>query len=552
MAEEARGVSLLWPEGAVKGGVHCDTDDLDLDPLLRALCIDGRYERHIRAVLGNLSADAAILRYRQAVLDDVLRIPALADGLALALDHIGGLVRYMNAPQWQNSDMQQVAWRLSELERYIACVDVLDESLNAADLQAEGLRHLRDRARATADDPLFKALKAELPALLETVRGVRSITIGVNLDDELRPVEATLLAVNRQRYRGQSVIDRFVGGEGGDGIGPLHRFAGADFQKDAFLVRLTEADNPLLNPLFRDLASVMDQACRPIARALKRYVQITGWHIVGLEPEIAFYLGAARLVRQLEARGLPTCRADLAAPEARAASLRDFYNINLALRMDAADSQVPIIANDLDFGPDGRILIVTGPNRGGKTTYTQAVGLAQVMLQAGLPVPARSACMSPVDGIYTHFATAEDPGAEAGRLGEEAARLSAIFTRATANSLILLNESLASTSAGESFYLARDLARALRLLGARAIFATHLHELAAQAETINAESEGDAALLSMVAQVQVSGDNARRTFKIVPGPPLGSSYAREIAARYGLSFDQLAEVLRQRGAVKMK
>src|SRR5690606_27041523 len=117
-------------------------------------------------------------------------------------------------------------------------------------------------------------------------------------------------------------------------------------------------------------------------------------------------------------------------------------------------------------------------------------------------------------------------------------------------SLLLFNESLASTSAGESFYLARDIVRVVRLLGARAIFATHLHELAADADAINAETEGDSKVVSLVSMVQVEdgvhGESARRTYRIVPGPPMGRSYAREIAVRYGISFDQLKERLEAR------
>jgi DNA mismatch repair ATPase MutS len=158
--------------------------------------------------------------------------------------------------------------------------------------------------------------------------------------------------------------------------------------------------------------------------------------------------------------------------------------------------------------------------------------------------------MSPVDAIFTHFAVEERPDQEAGRLGEEAQRLSAIFDKATRHSLLLFNESLASTSANESFYLARDLVRVVRLLGARAIYATHLHELAADADAINADTEGDSTVVSLVSMVAVEqggeGEEVRRTYKIVNSPPMGRSYAREIALRYGISFEQLESQLRAR------
>jgi len=138
-----------------------------------------------------------------------------------------------------------------------------------------------------------------------------------------------------------------------------------------------------------------------------------------------------------------------------------------------------------------------------------------------------------------------------GRLGEEASRLSAIFHKATRRSLVLLNESLSTTSPGESLYLARDIVRALRLLGGRAIFATHLHELA-QTDQLNA-SPGDSLVISMVAgaiTMETSADGApqtvQRTYKISPAPPMGLSYAHDIAQHFGISFEQLTQTLRER------
>jgi DNA mismatch repair protein MutS len=208
-----------------------------------------------------------------------------------------------------------------------------------------------------------------------------------------------------------------------------------------------------------------------------------------------------------------------------------------------------MVLNDVWFGDAGRIFVLTGPNQGGKTTYTQAAGLLHVLAQAGLYVPGESARLSPVDNVYTHFPAEERPDTDAGRLGEEAKRLSEIFAKATRHSLVLLNESLASTSPGEGLYLARDIVRILRVLGARAIYATHLHELAVDCDELNAETPGDSTIISLVSLAEPGGTNGdiQQTYRILPGPPQGRSYAREIAARYGISYEQLEEMLRKRG-----
>jgi DNA mismatch repair protein MutS len=138
-----------------------------------------------------------------------------------------------------------------------------------------------------------------------------------------------------------------------------------------------------------------------------------------------------------------------------------------------------------------------------------------------------------------------------GRLDEEAERLAVIFRQATPSSLILLNETLAGTAASEAEGLARDAIRGIRLLGARAIYVTHLHDLAMAVDELNASTPGVSLVGSLVADAEDEEDEAsgrhRRTFRIHPGLPRGRSLASDIARRYGISYSQLAALLRERG-----
>jgi DNA mismatch repair ATPase MutS len=209
-----------------------------------------------------------------------------------------------------------------------------------------------------------------------------------------------------------------------------------------------------------------------------------------------------------------------------------------------------VVTNPVTCDASGRVWILTGPNRGGKTTYTRALGLAHILAQAGLYVPGRSARLSPVDAIYTHFPAQESAQVGQGRLDDEAMRLAAIFAQATPHSLILLNEVLAGTSTVEALGLALDAVRGLHLLGARAIYVTHLHDLALRVDEINAQTAGDGVTGSLVAEVDEDGAERgvqRRTYHIRRGPPVGLSYASEIAVQHGISFPQLQQLLRTRG-----
>jgi DNA mismatch repair protein MutS len=386
--------------------------------------------------------------------------------------------------------------------------------------------------------------------------GFPSVSIGVNLDSQLRPVEATLLAIHDKPFKGGKLLDRLMGKKNASkpdqGLGPLHVVPNKHVEGlDNRLVRLPTRVDPLMVPLFRDLYEMLRWLIEPMNVTLKQFAEVNTSYLISLETEIAFYLGAAALIRRMQTAGLPVCRPCVLSSQERSCQLNDMYNLLLALHATEDETgRLPkdaIVLNDVAFGSEGRIFILTGPNLGGKTVYTQAAGVIQVLFQAGLFVPARQASISPVDSIYTHFAILENSDSGMGRLGEEALRLNEIFQSATDQSLVLLNESLASTSPGESLYLARDIVCALRLYGVRAIFATHLHELAEDVDQINAEVKGDSRVISLVAGIAVEGEAADaiegivpRTYQIKPGPPRGLSYARGIASRYGISFEQLS------------
>jgi DNA mismatch repair ATPase MutS len=555
------GVSLLYPSDAVDRSAfqHWSKNalaDLAVDKLVKALRHGPTYEHSVREILLTLCSDPEIITYRQETLEDFLNNPDFVGKLASLLPLMERLHTYAgNRGMAQEDSIQQLLGRLNELNTYLSVVQKMRAAFqsSATAIRSRALKELDARLGQLEADETFQSMQENLPEMLARLNGVPSITLGINLDNELRPVEAVLLSVNDKPFKGGSFLDRLVGrkkaAKGDQGIGPIHEVP-SDFVQgiDSRVVRLPNRIDPLMVPLFRDVYEVLKAVISPIASGLRRYAQVHADLLLPLDQEIAFYLGAAALVQQMRELGLPMCRPEVLPAEARAAKIDQMYNLLLALHPvyeHGSDQRAPIVLNDVDFGPDGRIFILTGPNQGGKTVYTQAVGMLQLLFQAGLYVPARQASISPVDGIYTHFATEEEFNSRQGRLSEEASRLSEIFKTLTRHSLVLLNESLSSTSPRESFYLSLDIVRALRLYEVRAIFATHLHELADGLDSLNAEGQSDSLIASLVAGVEAEeaseAQDVARTYQIKPGPPRGLSYARGIAHRFGISYEQLAE-----------
>jgi DNA mismatch repair protein MutS len=546
-------VSLLYPPGAgVRGRpsrAALDETDLGLAPIIRALDIDGRHGRFVAGVLGELCADPHTITYRQDMLDDLLRLPELAAACAGVLPHLGELAGAGRTQRWGDDiPLLQVAGRLAELDGYVGCVEGLCSALDAAGgaLRAAGWLALRDELAASRADPDYQRLAAELPGLRAQLDQAGSVTLGINLDPQLRPESATVVSINRGRFAGKgTLLDALFGPRtAADAI----RGITALYKADESRPRTPEHE------LFRDLSRLLERVAAPVAAMIATFTRLSGAGLAAIEPELAFYLGAARLVGELRAAGLALCRPEIAPAEERACTVSRIYSLDLALRLRAAHGPAglaaALVTSDVAFGPGATLFILTGPNSGGKTTFIRAVGQAQALFQAGLPVPGTSARISPVDAIFTHFASAERLDSGGGRLAQELERLAQIFRSASGRSLVLLNEPLASTDHTSARALGRDLAAGLLLLGARAIYVTHLHELVDDALAINRAAPG-AGAVSLVAGSALDADGTQPapTYTIAPGRPQPPGYAAELARRHGLSLSQIAQTLRERGVV---
>ncbi len=522
-------LSLLFPRGKRPSAAaeSAWARDLRLDDLISAFATEPRYVNFIRQTLTALNADPEVIAWRQAVLSDLLENAALTQTVEQLLPRFADL-RQGRAlfGQRQRPPLLETADRLAELDLFIHTAQSLHAALQEAALRATALIELRDQLARLIADPNFAALREELPALQRPLQKLASLTIGVNLDAQLQPSAAVLLSINEQPFgEPRSFLSKLIGQRADSNdespIAPLHSLP-------------EERQYRLLSPLFQDLERIVSSVVQPVARSLGKYVRISAAPLAALEQELAFYLSAVRLVRLLRERGSPLTQPQVAPIEARLTHIEGLVNLQLILKQPH-NSPVP---NDAHFDDQGRIAILTGPNSGGKTTYLQAVGLAHVLFQAGLPIPARSAQLSPVDAIFTHFPALETQ--QQGRLAEEAARLRHICLHATEHSLVLMNESLSSTVASEATYLAQDVLCGLRAIGARAIYATHLVDLPARISEMQEAVQGESALFSLVAGVRLNdAGEAQPTFRIERGAPHGRGYAREIARRHGISLEQI-------------
>ncbi len=483
------------------------------------------------------TADPTVIHYRAAIFADMLATPEVAATFVKVLPVLSdiGELRRMSAASERTTDEYLLS--LSEIELYISSVEILrDGLLPVRDrLQSHSLLALCDYIQTIAESEYYTELNQKLAELTNRVRDIKSITIGVNLDATLRADQCGVLSINPRPFKSGDTIDKILRmsfkSDEYTLIAPLSPFAKgqSENQKTAMSIAINTA-----------IGDVFKSSVRSWKKIVQSYVLDNTNFLIEVMPEIEFVICATRLMETLREKGLPLCTPQLRPAEENAFATKGLYNPAVALAIREAS-----VENDFTFDKDGMIYILTGPNRGGKSVITCAVGLAAAFCQLGMLVPARDFSYSPAGGIFTHFPTESGDTVDKGRLGEECARLGDIFAACDRSSIVLLDESLSSTGAYEASYIGAEVLLGFAKVGCRTLFSTHLHTLAARAEELCAEAAafGGAKIDTLVAKIAEDGT---RSFKILRQRPDGKSYARDIAEKYGLSLDKITETIEKK------
>jgi DNA mismatch repair ATPase MutS len=220
------------------------------------------------------------------------------------------------------------------------------------------------------------------------------------------------------------------------------------------------------------------------------------------------------LHEQLAQKGEPVSFPLPVAPGERRHSFQGLYDVCLALSMEQK-----VVGNEVQADRKN-LVIITGANQGGKSTFLRSIGLAQLMMQAGLFSPAEFFWANVCDGLFTHYRREEDATMTSGKLDEELSRMSEIVNQLTSNSLVLFNESFAATNEREGSEIARQIISALWEKRIKSFFVTHLYEFA---RGLYDQNIADAIFLR--AERQADGG---RTFKLIEGEPLPTSFGEDL------------------------
>ena len=530
-------ISLLYPD---ERSMEHHQDRRNLPEISEAVCdelgLNEIFGLRNSSLTDFFTMDTEVIEYRQQTIRDMMNIPEIKKTLAEVhpiLDDIRQL-RILDNDDANTGD--SYLYSITEIELYVSCIDTLKEGFVPVrdKIQSRAFSELCDFIVALSESEYYIELNKKLEDLSSRVREVKSVTIGVNLDRQLRPESAGVISINSEQFKSGKMLDKILR---------------MSFKNDAFtcISELSPVKKGQSENRKEALMAAFNNAIEEVFKgSVKGWRNIVGGYVLDntdfllkLLPEIEFVSRATDLMNRLaDQPGCNVCMPTVRPMEEKTFTATELYNPRVALAIDDE-----IVTNDFTFDDEARIYVLTGPNRGGKSVITVAVGASQALCQLGLPVPASSASISVADGIFTHFPEGADDTIDKGRLGEECARLKEIFDAVTPDSMILLDESLSSTGAYEATYIASEILSGFAALRCRGIFSTHLHDLAAGISDINARSlaSGGIKIDTLVAGIE----EGRRSFKIYRAKPDGKSYAKDIADKYGLSFEGLMQRARE-------
>ena len=478
---------LPWNEEALK-------NDLGLDVVLNAMALGDRYLFYVAkvAILSSIT-DLDTILYRQHVLADCLRNAQIVrDIYQLSIEAIEGerkgLWGYFQYPAGiLRRAVEVMLMFVGALKRLRVAADQHSNKFGS-----DGFSRLFTMLKEELSDEYFSAIEIHLRRL--------KFRHGVLVSAELS-----------EGNTGHNYILRKPHEERGSWLTRMF-----SEKPQAYTFRLHPRDEGGA----RALSELNDRGVNLVANALAQSTD----HILSffqmLRTELAFYIGCLNLHARLTEMREVTCFPIPTTIGGRKLSFSGLYDIPLAL-----SAEQKVVGNDLN-ADGGNLFVITGANTGGKSTFLRSIGLAQLMLQAGMFVPAESFSSEVFYGIFTHYRREEDEAMESGKWDEELSRMSEVVDRLRPNSILLLNESFSSTNQREGSEIAEQIVRALLDNNVKVLFVTHLSHFA---RGMFVQKPHGAIFLRAERR-----SDGTRPFKLIVGEPLQTSYGPDL---YRAIFD---------------
>lgn len=511
-------------------------DDLMTDRVASMIC--RRNPASVQKLFREMCTDTEVMDYRLDALEDIMHNPKLSPALHTAADRLLETEKKNSGGNGSPDSFTALGDRIEMLDSYISCMEslnTLSEELGDS-IKSAAFKSFFSIIKERCECGEFIQMKRDISELKEAFsQKIRSVTVAINFNAEMRPISAGIVnfsdkpagekqnVFDRLFYKTSAYSDTVVSGRLRSGVP----------NEDGYL---NEADKALFEALEKLTSSYM----RRLESALRAYDRLSFQKISMLSDQLDIFDGMTAIASSCEARGIKMCRPEFS-DTPRTARLTDLFDPCFYFKAAAADSEAKgadlVVTNSLEMDDNGRFFILTGANNGGKTTFLRGAGLCFLMAQTGFYTPAAACVISPCDFIFTHFPKEEETGINASRFTTEIKDLKVISDLVSENSLLLMNESIQSTTPKECAEIAGEITRIFCIIGVRGIYATHITELALMCDDITADPDCRSVPDSIVATVDE--ESGKRLYKIKRGQPLKQSYAMDIFNSFGINSENI-------------
>ncbi len=480
--------------------------DLNLDQIVDTITAV-KSEYNLKPIYYSLLNSTDEVLYRQEVFRD-LENEALLDTVRSFAEKMAHMRRLLGLADTLYYKYNKEGCFLGAVELYCEAVTSLAHDLSDIDLGSRGCRGLRRYVMDYARSPYFVALHKETGRLREALSAVRyTVTIkGATIKvgkfhsepDYRAEVEETF-----EKFRQGTVKDYLARPPAGSAMNHV----------EAQVLDL--------------VAKLYPQTFQDLSGFCARHASYTDETIRIFDREIQFYLSYLEYTARLKHAGLKFCYPNVSDTSKE---IHNYEGYDMALAHKFVAEHSAIVCNDFYLKDQERVLIVSGPNQGGKTTFARTFGQLHYLAALGCPVPGREARLFLFDRLFSHFGREEGMMTLRGHLEDDLARIHAILVEATSRSIVIMNEIFTSTTLEDAIFLSKKVAEKIVALDLICVWVTFVDELASFSEQT----------VSMVSTV-FPDNPALRTFKIVRRPADGLAYATAIAEKYRLTYTYLKE-----------
>jgi DNA mismatch repair ATPase MutS len=479
--------------------------DLNLDQVIDAIT-RRKKDYNLKPFFYTPLRDIETIYYRHEVMRDMEDAALMAPVKAFAEEMII-VRRYLGLVEKLDSHHHKQGWFLEAALIYCDAVTDLACDLSLANLKSRGFLAFREYVTNYVHSHVFQAFQKEAQKVKNGLSNVKySVIIQEGRFSVRGYEEETDYSVEVEK-----TFEKFKQGAVKDYRLDLYKGSGMSHIEAKIL--------EFVALLFPAPFAALDQFCANHSQFVDETIRI-------FDREIQLYVAYLEFIAEIKSKGLPFCYPQVGASR----EVFDYDGFDLALAHALIFTEKPVICNDFFLKGAERIIVVSGPNQGGKTTFARAFGQLHYLASLGCPVPGREARLFLFDRIFTHFERQEDIRNLRGKLEDDLTRIHDILARITPNSILILNEIFASTTLQDAVFLSKEIMAKGMEVDLLCVWVTFIDELSTLSEKT----------VSMVSTV-VPENPAMRTFKIVRRSADGLAYALSLAEKHRLTYKQIKE-----------